>query len=135
MKIGVVADCFKTNLADSLRSAAKLNIQGVQIYATSGEFSPEVLTPEKKAEFMKLLGELGLTLSALCGDLGGHGFEIAADNRLKIPATKAIIDLAAELGCHVVTTHIGVIPDKVSSLKYVVMLDALDELGKYAKER
>ncbi len=135
MKIGVVADCFKTSLFDSVKKAATLGLDGVQIYATGGEFSPHVLTKAKKTEFLKILAGFGLTLSALCGDLGGHGFEISADNVKKITATKSIIKLAAELGCPVVTTHIGVIPDDPNSYKYGVMQSVLDSLGRFARAR
>jgi sugar phosphate isomerase/epimerase len=134
MKIGVVADCFKSSLEDSLKNAASLGLEGVQVYATGGGFSPDELTQTKKAGFKKILYEYGLTLSALCGDLGGHGFEIASDNVWKIALTKKIIRLAEELECRVVTTHIGVIPDAPDTYKYRVMLSALDYLGSFAKK-
>ncbi len=134
MKIGVVADCFRLNIVDSIKKAAELGLDGVQIYATTGEFSPRLSRVERDA-YRSLLDECGLTLSALCGDMGGHGFEIASDNAEKIPATRAIIDLAADFSCPVVTTHIGVIPDDPDNPTYTVMLAALDTLGIYAKER
>lgn len=134
MKIGVVADCFKTSVPDAIKKAAALGLDGVQIYATTGEFSP-AMSKEEREYYKSLLAGCGLTLSALCGDMGGHGFEIAEDNVTKIPAEMAVIDLAAEFGCPVVTTHIGVIPDDENCPRYSVMLEALDRLGLYAKER
>ena len=84
MKIGVITDCFKTSTAEAVVHAAALNLDGVQIYATTGEFSPETLTRERKAEYKKLLQENNLVVSALCGDMGGHGFEIQNDNADRI---------------------------------------------------
>ena len=50
MKIGVITDCFKLPLDESIKLAGKLGFDGIQIYATTGEFSPEVLTTERKSE-------------------------------------------------------------------------------------
>ena len=135
MKIGVITDCFKKTHAEGIERAAELGLAGVQIYATTGSFSPETLTESDKAEYKKLLAERGLTVSALCGDMGGYGFEIAEDNPIRIEKTKRIVDLAKEFGTSVVTTHIGVIPEDKSEERYKVMLEALTECGLYAKER
>jgi sugar phosphate isomerase/epimerase len=134
MKIGVITDCFKKTHKEGIEIAGNLKLSGVQIYATTGEFSPETLSDEKKAEYKKLLSDNGLEVSALCGDMGGFGFEIAEDNPTRVEKTKKIIDLAKEFGAKVVTTHIGVIPDDKSDPQYKVMLDALTECGLYAKE-
>lgn len=80
MKIGVITDCFKLPLDESIRLAGEMGFNGIQIYATTGEFSPEALSDERKAHLKKLLSENGLEISALCGDMGGYGFQIAEDN-------------------------------------------------------
>lgn len=134
MNIGVITDCFKKTHAEGIRLAAELGLQGVQIYATTGEFSPD-LSEEKKKEYKRLLQENGLVVSALCGDMGGYGFEREADNAERIAKTKKIVDLAVEFGTNVVTTHIGVIPEDKSEPRYKVMLNALTECGLYARER
>ena len=134
MKIGVITDCFKKTHIEAIEKAAELGLSGVQIYATTGSFSPETLTDRDKAAYKAKLRESGLVVSALCGDMGGYGFEIEADNAERIEKTKKIIDLAKEFGSSVVTTHIGVIPDDKSEPRYAVMLKALTECGIYAKE-
>ena len=135
MKKGVITDCFKKSLRESIICAAELGFDGVQIYATSGEFSPEILTDNMKKSYKELLKENHLSVSALCGDLGGYGFEIEADNAIRIEKTKRIIDLATEFETNVVTTHIGVIPADKNSSRYTVMLKALTECGKYAQSK
>ena len=135
MKIGVITDCFQKTHFEGIEIASELGLDGVQIYATTGEFSPETLTPEQKDKYKKLLKEKGLDVSALCGDMGGYGFEIAEDNPKRVEKTKRIVDLAVEFGTRVVTTHIGVIPEEKSAPRYKVMLDALTECGIYAKRR
>ena len=134
MKIGVITDCFKTSHFEGIEIAAKLGLDGVQIYATTGDFSP-ALSDTQKAEYKKLLADKNIVVSALCGDMGGYGFEKAEDNADRIVKTKQIIDLAVEFGTNVVTTHIGVIPADKSNPRYKIMLDALTECGIYAKEK
>ena len=135
MKLGVITDCFKIPLEDSLRLAAELGFHGVQIYATKGAFSPDSLTPARKAEIKALLAEKKLEISALCGDMGGHGFQRAEDNPARVEKTKRIIDLAVEFGTKVVTTHIGVIPADKADPQYRVLLDAMTECGAYAASK
>ncbi|MBE6584443.1 MAG: sugar phosphate isomerase/epimerase [Ruminococcaceae bacterium] len=134
MKIGAITDCFKKGNINAINTAAKLGIDGVQIYATSGEFSP-AMSDEAKAEYKKALADNGLVVSALCGDMGGYGFEIEADNAERVRKTKEIVDLAIEFGANVITTHIGVIPADKSNPRYKIMLDALTECGLYAQSK
>lgn len=135
MKIGVITDCFKKTHEYGIEKASELKLSGVQIYATGGDFSPENLTEEGKAKYKKLLKDNGLVVSALCGDMGGFGFEKEEDNPERIEKTKRIIDLAADFGAKAVTTHIGVIPSDKNEHRYFVMLKALTEIGLYAKEK
>ena len=82
-----------------------------------------------------MLKENNLAVSALCGDMGGHGFEIEADNAERVEKTKEIIDLAVEFEAKAVTTHIGVIPADETSEQFGVMLKALTACGEYAKQK
>lgn len=135
MKIGVITDCFQKSHFEGIEKAAEMGLDGVQIYATTGAFSPETLTVEEKDAYKKLLKEKGLVVSALCGDMGGYGFEIEEDNAERIQKTNRIVDLAVEFGAKVVTTHIGVIPEDKTNPRYGVMLAALTECGLYAKSK
>ena len=136
MKIGVLADNFRCPLKEAIQKASRLGLAGVQIYAAQGEFDPSLLKNSTALkEYLSLLDDLGLVISALCGDMGGHGFEIQKDNAERIEKTKAIIDLAAACGIKVITTHIGVIPDDENSSQFAVMLKALDTLGIYGKKQ
>lgn len=134
MKIGVITDCFKKSHAYAIKKAAKLGLDGVQIYATTGEFSVN-LTDRQKLKYKKLLEKNSLVVSALCADTGGYGFEREEDNAKRVELTKRIIDLAVEFNAKVITTHIGVIPEDKTKKRYSVMLKALTEIGLYAKER
>ena len=137
MKLGVISDCFKKPMRESIELAAALGLDGIQMYAVSGDICPDSLlgASERIAEYKKLLSDNGLVVSALCGDLGGHGFELAAENPQRIDKTCRIVDLACEFGTRVVTTHIGVIPEDTECEKYKIMLDAVSKCGEYAAER
>lgn len=131
-KIGIMADSLKLPFEESIRRAAELGGQGVQLYATKGEMAPENLTPGMRAEKRRIIEENGLVVSALCGDLEGHGFQIREENRKwKIEKSKRIVDLALDLGSKIVTTHIGVIPDEKNDT-YKIMQEACNELAEYA---
>ena len=135
MKLGVITNCFKKSHIEGIKLAAELGLDGVQIYATTGSFSPQTLTEEQKNEYKSILAKNGIAISALCADMGGFGFEKAEDNPARIAKTKDIIDLAVEFGAKVITTHIGVIPSDKYNPVYKIMLAALTEIGLYAKER
>lgn len=132
-RIGVMADSFRLGAVEGVRKAAQLGAAGVQVYTTSGPMGPDAMTPAKRAEFKKLCADLGIAISALCGDTGG--FRHAQANPGRIATSKKIIDLAADLGAPVVTSHIGVVPEDTKDDAYKALLAAMSELGPYAAKR
>lgn len=131
--IGIMVDSLRLNLRDGLKKAKELGADGVQIYAVQGEMDPANLSPVARRELKEYIASLGLQISALCGDLGGHGFQDKLVNAEKIEKSKRILDLAVELGTGVVTTHIGLVPDETNGPVYETMQQACEELGVYAK--
>ncbi len=131
-KLGIIADWLRLPFRESLEACAKMGADGVQLYAVEGEMAPENLTGAAIAEKRRILQDCGLEVSALCGDLGGHGFARPEENPHKIERSKRIVDLALELGSRVVTTHIGVVPGDASCDTYRVMQQACNELAEYA---
>ncbi|MBD2843672.1 sugar phosphate isomerase/epimerase [Paenibacillus sp. IB182496] len=132
-KIGVIVDSFGVGVKEGLKKAQEVGADGVQIYAVDGEMDPAALTPDKRLELRAYIDDLGLDIAALCGDLGGHGFQDGAANAAKVEKSKRILDLAVELGTSIVTTHIGIVPDDKNGPIYDAMQKACDELGRYAK--
>ena len=131
-KIGIIADGLKLPFRESIEKCAKLRVDGVQLYAVEGEMAPENLTASGIKEKKDIIRSSGLVVSALCGDLGGHGFTRKDDNKNKIEKSKRIVDLALEMGSNIVTTHIGVIPNDRSCKTYHVLQEACNELAEYA---
>lgn len=130
--IGIIIDSFRTDIPTAVKKAAECGAQGIQVYSTRGEMAPENLTAEKRKEFLNLVKDNGLTVSALCGDLGGGGFIHKDLNKERVEKSKRIIDLAKDLETDVVTTHIGVVPSDPNHDRYKIMQEACFELAEYA---
>lgn len=130
--IGVMVDSFNQGLRKGIKKAKEVGAQGVQIYAVAGEMDPDTLDAPRRRVLRNEIEDAGLAISALCGDLGGHGFAIAEDNAWKVAKSKRIMDLALDLGTNVVTTHVGVIPEEKNHPRYRVIQEACEELGTYA---
>ncbi len=129
--IGVMLDSFKLSTKNAIEKAALLGAKGLQMYATSGEYSPESLTPVKRKELLDMVKSNGLIFSALCGDLG-HGFGSKDKNPELIEKSKRIMELAKDLETDIITTHIGVIPADKNHERYKIMQEACYTLSRFA---
>ncbi len=129
--IGVMLDSFKLSTKNAIEKAALLGAKGLQMYATSGEYSPEALTPVKRKELLDMVKSNGLIFSALCGDLG-HGFGSKDKNPELIEKSKRIMELAKDLETDIITTHIGVIPADKNHERYKIMQEACYTLSRFA---
>lgn len=129
--IGVMLESFKTDRSAAIKKAAALGAKGIQMYATSGENSPENLNAAARRALLDEVKSSGLIFSALCGDLG-RGFGNKELNPELIEKSKRIIDLAKDLETNVVTTHIGVVPGDKNHERYKIMQEACYELSRYA---
>ncbi|MDR0651747.1 MAG: sugar phosphate isomerase/epimerase [Synergistaceae bacterium] len=134
MKIGTLADWFGVGLVEGIKKSAECGADGVQIYAWK-DFNPLNLDRALADEVRDTAKAYGQEIIALCGELGGHGFENAGERADKIKYIKAVVDLGDSMNCHIVTTHIGVIPSDTTSPRYVTMRDACREAGEYAASR
>ena len=130
--IGVIIDSFRTDIPTAVKKAAQCGANGIQVYATRGEMSPENLVGSKRKEFLDLVKSNGLVISALCGDLGGGGFIHRELNKERVEKSKRILDLAKELETDIVTTHIGVVPEDQNHDRFKIMQEACRELAEYA---
>ena len=129
--IGVMMESFRLPTLQAIEKAAAIGAQGIQMYATKGEHAPENMTAADRKELLNQLKDHGLVFSALCGDLG-KGFGNPELNPALIEKSKRILDLAKDLECDIVTTHIGVVPTDPNHPRYAIMQDACGELARYA---
>ena len=129
--IGVMLDSCKLETNEAIKKAAEIGAKGVQMYATRGEHAPENMSASARKELLDRMKSSGLVFSALCGDMG-MGFWNPEKNPMLIEKSKRILDLAKELECDIVTTHIGVVPEDKNHPRYQIMLEACGELCRYA---
>ena len=129
--IGVMLESFRLPTEQAIAKAAAVGAQGIQMYATQGEHSPEQMNAEARRTLLARLHDQGLVFSAICGDLG-MGFGNPEKNPGLIEKSKRILELAKDLECSIVTTHIGVVPQDPTHPRYAVMQDACGELAEYA---
>ena len=64
-KIGVLADGFQLPFEQAIAESAKLGIDGVQIYAVSGDLAPDQVTPAILKEKKNILTANGIKSSAI----------------------------------------------------------------------
>lgn len=129
-KIGTLADWFGVGLLEGIRMSEKVGAEGVQLYAQN-ELDPAKLTAEDIKTVKKVARDCGQTVTALCGELGGHGLCKKEENPAKLEYLKKTLLLAKELDCSIVTTHLGVVPAQKGP-EYQVLLDACNEIGRFA---
>jgi len=135
MKIGVIHSSFRLETRAAIKKAAEIALDGIQLYTTSGDLDPKNLTPSGRKDLKQFVADQGLEISALCGDFGGHGFTDPATLEWRIGRTKEVVDLAVDLGTNVVTTHIGVVPEKRDNPAWSMLVQGLPEIGTYAADR
>ena len=130
--IGVMMESFRLPPHEAVDQAAKLGIQGMQLYLSRGPMAPtEPGSRALRAEFYKHVRDSGLVISAVCGDFG-KGFDNAEQNPALIEASKRVMDAALEFDCNIVTSHIGKVPGDSTADKYRIMQDACGHLAEYA---
>lgn len=135
MKIGTLVESLKLPIEKGLEKAADLGLDGVQLHVAAGERPLFEMTDGEIAFLREKCRGLNLEISAICGDLGGYGFERAVDNVVRIPQMRRVVDVTEAFGCRIITTHIGVIPSDRNDPQYAVMRAALAEVGAYAQSR
>jgi len=133
VKIGVMVESFRAGLDGGLQAAVEVGADGVQIFATTGELQPSTFDTAGRAALKRRMADSGLELAAICGDFGGHGFARDNDNPKRIDDSRRVMDLSLELGCAVVTTHIGVIPCERSHPRYAVLARACEQLARHGE--
>ncbi len=133
LKIGVMLESLRLGVRRGIEKAAELGFDGLQVYVTGGEMAPERLSASGRRDFRRFVEHQGLTLSALCVELGGYTDPATLDE--KLVRTQAMFDLGVDLGVVVHTSHIGRIPDEPAGPQRQTLADALHTLGEAAAKR
>ena len=130
LKIGVMPSSFRIPFKDAVIKARDMGAKGLQPYVTSGELDPDNLSADDRRDILKFVRENGLCFSALCADFG-MDFSAYGENEEEIKRTMKMMDLAVDFDTHIITTHIGHVPDDESSVEYKNICKTIETLGKY----
>lgn len=130
MKLGAMVESFRLGFRGGVEKAASLGVEGIQAFATNGELVPENMTSAKIRETLDITSSNGIVFSALCGDFG-RGFTDEDSNKIYVEKSKRVLDLSLELGCGIVTTHIGTVPEEECHKKEIMRV-ACRTLAEYA---
>ena len=133
MKIGVIPDSFGVPFKEAVILAREMGVEGLQPYVAGGAMCPERLLPSDRRDVLKYVRDNGLVFSALCADFGMH-FNTREFNFLGIERTKRMMDLALDLDTHIITTHIGKVPEDEECEEYANMVRSIETLGRYGDE-
>ena len=128
--IGAMNHSFRLPYDEVLKKAVELGINGIQ-FAAIGENHYTNLNAERRREHLKMTKDSGLIFSAICAD-DGRGFWRPEIIPSCIENAKSALDLAKDLDCNIVTTHIGVVPADKNHERYKIMQEACFELSRYA---
>ena len=130
-------------LARQMEIAAKIGCTSVQPWNVNVEYRPCILDPEvgstaDRREVRRIAESLGLGFSGFCAQLQGAetygGLEEREGLRWRIDKTKEAMDTTAELGCNIVTTHAGLLPEDKSDAAYQIMLGSVAEIAEYGQQ-
>src|SRR5439155_8935200 len=113
----------EADLRRSLGTTAEIGLKGVQPWCVGDcVLDPDRCVGSQRAAMRDLIGSYGLTISGFCAQLSGPtrfgGLDEEDGLAERVEKTKRSLQLAAEMGAPVVTTHPGAIPEERSDPRY-----------------
>ncbi len=134
MKIGMIVESLRCPLETGIPRARELGADGIQIYAVSPYLDMLNDSPNKLKTLKETAEKNELVFSAVCSDLGGHGFSDPPGNPERIEKTRRIMEASRIFNTHVLTTHIGVVPSDRNSKLYAEVVETLQTVGALAAD-
>jgi sugar phosphate isomerase/epimerase len=104
---GIVLEGLRQSAKDALTIASRLAFRHIELPATTGDVSPDELSPTGRRHLLHYAAGLGLKLDALGADLGGMRFAESSAAEQSLYRTQRIVELATDLRVPIVTTHLG----------------------------
>ncbi|MEX2111931.1 MAG: sugar phosphate isomerase/epimerase family protein [Pirellulales bacterium] len=131
LKIGIQLSSLRLPFRQALAAAARLGASGVEIDAR-GELRPHDLGQTGLREVRRLLEEHDLRVAAV-GFRTRRGYDVAHEIDKRVAATKAAMQLAAELRAPVVVNQVGCVPAESSGPAWTCLMEALADLGRFGQ--
>ncbi len=119
------------SLRHALRKVRELGVRGVELDARSG-LTPDEVSQSGIRQIRKWLADEGLVVACVAFPTRrGYADEESLEGR--IAATKSAMKFAYDMGCDVVTNHIGDIPSSDDAAKWKLLVDVLADLGHWGE--
>jgi sugar phosphate isomerase/epimerase len=115
----------------ALATAARLGAGAVEIDARS-ELRPADVSQTGLREFLKLIGEMNLQVSAVAFPTR-RGYDAADDLERRVLATQAAMRFAAELRSQVVIVRVGRVPPETGTAAWSRLVESMTALGMYGE--
>ena len=132
MKIGVMPSSLKLPFKEAVIFARDLGAKGIQPYVTGSDLSP-ALSKEDRAAALKYIRDNGLTVSAICVDIGSKYFK-ETDNTNSIDTVKKMMSMAPDLGTSIASAHIGKIPADPQDPEHQNAIRTIRALADHGRE-
>jgi L-ribulose-5-phosphate 3-epimerase len=128
----------EADLRRSLETTAEIGLKGVQPWCVGDcVLDPDRCVGSQRQAMRELIASYGLGISGFCAQLSGPtrfgGLDEEDGLAERVEKTKRALELAAEMGAPVVTTHPGRIPEDRSSPAYQTLLRAITEIARHGE--
>jgi sugar phosphate isomerase/epimerase len=130
-RIAIQLESLRQPLRSALALASQLGVEAVEINART-ELRPGELSQTGLRHFRKLLADQNLHVCSLQFPTR-RGYGDLADLDRRIESTKAALDFAFALGCHLVVNQLGPIPSSNDDPTWSTMTEVLAELGRHGQ--
>ncbi len=128
----------EADLRRSLETTAEIGFKGVQPWCVGDcVLDPDRCVGAQRGIMRELIASYGLGISGFCAQLSGPthfgGLDEEDGLAARVEKTKRALELAAEMGAPVVTTHPGAIPADTASPTYQTLLRAIGEIARHGE--
>ncbi len=120
-------------MTEAIRKAAELGFDGITLMVRENWVEYEEVAEDGGREIWDLVNGLGLEISALTGGFGSFSDPEKGDAARD--RAKMCVESAAAMGVHLLTSHIGVVPEDLEGDEAGAMTERMREVCELAAER
>jgi sugar phosphate isomerase/epimerase len=128
-KIGIMLDSLRLGFERGIDKAVEIGADGFQMYYCNAEPTPAARILEQRS----YIERNGLTVAAICGDIGPYVDESVHAARFAV--MENVFNYSYAIGTKVVTGHIGRLPEDKDHPHYRAAYQGMRTIGKMARER
>ncbi|MFK7766128.1 MAG: sugar phosphate isomerase/epimerase family protein [Mariniblastus sp.] len=132
LKKSIRLESLRQPFKKAIVTAANLGADGIEINGRT-EIRAAEMSRTAVRHLKKMLADLNLEVSAVHFPTR-RGYGVTDDLDRRIDATKNAMNMAFELGCHVVVNKIGRVPNEPSHPSWTTMVQALTDLGNHSQK-